>query len=205
MLKQVISTFVLLIGFATCAQTGFVPSIRAGVNIGSINHSELENRAGFYVGASTGFKVTQQYTFMPEIGFSSQGAKKDFVRIYSYFDENNVYVTDTIVNRVNAKLNYISVGAINKFTFGKRYSVLAGPICDLLVTNHSNSDNDVALAGMLGLEYQMPSGIGFEFRVKRAIFDIQTESDGQNYKWFGEENNSNWMLQFGLTYKIDLK
>ncbi len=204
MLRKILAISIVFVGFHLKAQILLRPSARAGVNFGTINHSELESRPGFYLGAAMGFRFSKGYTFAPEIGFSTQGAKKEYVEYLRYFDQNGAWIEEMIESKVDARLNYISVGAINKFTFAERYSVLAGPVCDLLVSRHTNSDNDVAAAALLGIQYQTRSGIGVECRVKRSMFDLKREGNWK-HEWFGEKMNSNWMVQLGLTYTIDLK
>jgi hypothetical protein len=194
--------FLLSISARTSAQVDFRPAVRAGVNLARVNSSELDSKPGFYLGASTRLQFSKRYALVPEVSFSTQTAKRDFVTYEHYFNEDNVYTTDTIRQSVKSKLNYISVAAMNKFTVARRFSVLVGPACDFLVSKHDNSDNGVNMSGILGLEYGLSSGIGIEIRAKRSIFDLQTESRAQ-YDWFTEENNTIWMFQLGLTYQID--
>lgn len=201
-MKKLFLLSFLAIGFSQInAQITFKPGIRGGLNLSSITQSRGDFKPTFYIGGLGEIKFTKRYALQPEITYSRQGSNNVLTE---YYDFNTGF---EVSQKRDVELNYISLATINKFYIVDGFHALVGPTLDFLVSdNVVHIDTDVDLGITFGFGYTMPSGLSFEARFKKGIFDVldsEYYQSGSDY-FFGDYN-TNILFQFGVSYTFDLK
>lgn len=202
-------TYIIIALFVFCgittAQTTFTPGVRAGMNFSKFTNSETDFKSDFYIGGLLAIKFSKIYTLQPELIYSRQGASAERI-----FDPTN-FVNQT--STVNFSLDYLAVGAISKFTFGKGFQAVVGPSVDFkLNDNFSKYD----LRNPIGFDLAFVTGVGYAFnnltveaRFKQGLVDIF----GDNYNTNVDQNNNgnydeiilNQLFQIGVSYTFNFK
>jgi hypothetical protein len=216
--KKFFIACIAILGFASAqAQFSMKPGIRAGLNFSRFSSSDTSVKTDFFVGGTVALKFNKLYTLQPEISYSRQGAKVDIY--YQSFDP--VY-DPYISQRTGAKLSldYVTLGIINKFTFGKGFQVMVGPSLDFKVydnfaVNNTQTPIDFDLSIVAGIGYAFPNGITIDARLKGGVIDIfgydnyvTTDSYYNNnghYSYDEFQNILNEVIQLGVSYSFDLK
>lgn len=190
------------------AQVTFKPGVKAGLNISRFTNTEGSKKTDFYIGGQLAIKFAKFYTLQPELVYSKQGSN---VEQYGYFND-----FDPIATRRTQKytIDYLSLGVINKFTFGEGFQVAVGPSLDFKVGDNFDSylrDEliGVDLAFIVGVGYTFSNNITLEARFKQGMVDIF----GNNYNEYNDSNNNgnydeivlNQLFQLGVSYSFDLK
>ncbi len=206
--KFLIALFFL--GFTIAnAQVTLKPGVKAGLNISRFTNTEGSNKSDFYIGGLLAIKLAKFYTLQPELVYSRQGAN---VKTYSDFTNPDPIVYGSKTEKYS--LNYLSLGVINKFTFGPGFQVVVGPSIDFKVGDNFEgyaSDDLIGLdlAFIAGLGFEFKNGITVEARFKQGMADIF----GNNYNEYNDSNNNgnydevilNQLFQLGVSYSFDLK
>lgn len=202
MRKTLLTLTLVLVTIMAQAQVRL--GMKVGVNIANISELETSAKTSFYGGLVLNIKTSEKYTLQPELHYSKQGAKLD--------DENN-----TLEGTSNdIKLDYFSIGIINKFNVAKKVNFLFGPSIDLRVYENFDIYNDwdifphVDLAFIGGFEVNLTSNLSIEARYKQGIIDVLDYEDIYDYNYDDYDNdretrNLNGVFQFGLTYTFDFK
>lgn len=189
------------------AQVTFKPGVKAGLNLSRFTNTESDFRPDFYLGALVEIKFTSFYALQPELVYSRQGATvKSF---------NNSEILP--IGRSSEKkysLDYLSLGAINKFTFGQGFQAVVGPTLDIQLADNFERTLSDDLIGLdlglaLGVGYSLPNGLTFEARFKQGLVDIF----GNNYNEYNDDNGNgnydeivlNQAFQFGVSYTFGNK
>ncbi len=202
MRKTIIVAFLCFLGITQVnAQSKFRPGIRGGVNFAHLTQTDNPNekystRTDFYVGAFGALNLSKVYTLQPELNYSRQGAK------YEFIDENNIRYNSEI------KVSYLSLGVANKFKFNK-FNIHLGPTLDIKVKdggkklgatyNDANYYNDyydddlttIDFAFFLGAGFDITKNFGIEARIKKGIIPVNDNGD-----W----DSTNVVFQTGITY-----
>lgn len=190
-------TLVLLFGVSN-AQVELWLGPKAGVNVASVSDMDGKSLVGAYAGAAFAIKFSERYALQPELGFSMQGASE----IYNSGED--------------LKLNYFTVGVINKLYLVDGFHILAGPEFNFKV-NDTFSDSydiydedgnwlgdndaqpfDFAIVG--GLGYDLPLGLTFEARYKQGLQDVM------DFINLSDDSKSrlNQVFQIGISYKFHM-
>lgn len=204
--KLIIVLFFL--GFSISnAQVTLKPGVKAGINVSRFTNTDGSKKTDFYLGGQLAINLAKFYTLQPELVYTKQGSN---VTQYSY-DGSGVLVgsSDKKFN-----LDYLSLGVINKFTFGPGFQVVVGPSLDFKVGDNFEStfSDDLIgfdLAFIGGIGYEFKNGIAIEARFKQGMVDIF----GENYNEYNDTNGNgnydevilNQLFQLGVSYSFDLK
>lgn len=197
-MKKLFTIFAFVFAFGVSnAQVELWLGPRAGVNISTVSDLEGDAMVGMYGGVAFAAKFTERYTLQPELGISMQGIKGA--------DSDD-----------NLKLNYFTVGLINKLYLVDGLHILAGPEFNFKVNDtfsdyiYLDEDDewetyddsiqpfDFAIIG--GLGYDLPFGLSIEARYKQGLLDV---ADFFNLE---EDSKSklNQVFQIGIVYKFHL-
>lgn len=133
--------------------------IKTGLNVSvfsaSIN-SEASSRAGFHVGGYLKTPISEKVSFRPELYFSSQGQKDEYLT-----PPNGPTIGET-----TTKVNYLNVPLL--FEFGKKFSLQVGPQLGLLLSAREEGtiDNepvdDDLKSIMKGTDFSLVFGAGIQ-------------------------------------------
>jgi len=200
-MKKLFTLCILILTFGISkAQVELWLGPKAGVNMASVSNLDGKSLVGAYAGAAFSIKFSERYAFQPELGFSMQGSK-------------DVYNSNEAL-----KLNYFTVGVINKLYIVEGFHVLAGPEFNFKVndtfSDWSNNDYfdddgnwlggtdpqpfDFAIVG--GLGYDLPFGLTFEARYKQGLQDVM-----DFINWDSDSKSRlNQVFQIGIAYKFHL-
>ncbi|RTY93936.1 porin family protein [Flavobacterium sp. GT3R68] len=190
------------------AQSTFKPGVKGGVNFATFTNSDADTKTDFYLGGLFAMKFSKFYTLQPELVYSRQGAIRT--------QDNTLVANPTIPDGTELKysLDYLSLGVINKFTFGKGFHFDVGPSIDFKVGDNFNEKGasepiglDLALIG--GIGYAFSNGFSIDARFKQGMADIF----GNNYNNTSDpEGNGNiddiilnQLFQVGVSYTFDIK
>ncbi|WP_281637855.1 porin family protein [Flavobacterium marginilacus] len=216
MKKRVITIicFVLIGIVQSNAQVTFQPGVKGGVVFSRLTNFDSDFKTGFYLGGQLAIKFNKLYTLQPELVYSQQGANSNYsdLLIDNYYNQSII----TVNNSVKHSLDYLSLGAISKFSFGTGFHVIVGPSLDFKVNDNFDksyfySDSpigfDFAIVG--GFGFSFPNGLSLDARFKQGVVDIY----GNNYNTNIDNNNNgnydevvlNQSFQLGLSYSFDIK
>lgn len=201
MRKIFLSIFMFTICFTSQAQKKTKFGIKIGANYSTILSPRNDDhylynfkpKTSIYIGAFIDIPRSDFYTLQPELVYSNQGAKTE-------------YLEDGTAN-----LHYMCLTIANKFFILKDggLHLIIGSSIDLnLEDNFVSLGNrttsnyffiDFAFFG--GIGYQFKSGLTLEFRYKRGIMDV---FDDDYFLIFpGGVGDKNSLFQFGLAYKFN--
>lgn len=199
MKKTVLFAFLILVAFSAEAQVTFKPGLRAGVNFSQITNTDLGNKTDFYVGAFGALKLSRFYTLQPEINYSRQGGKGDVI----VYDGNQ----NAERQNVDISLNYVSLSAMNKFTFSDEFNIHVGPTFDIITNSKNNYSTEVDMCLAAGIGYTLPMGLTIEARVKKGIIDVvDSYYTGNYYNSLSDYGSTtNLVFSVGLSYSFEVK
>ncbi|MFK5878053.1 MAG: porin family protein [Flavobacteriaceae bacterium] len=193
MKKHLLIVVLMLITYSAFSQKKLHLGVKAGVNYSSLSNTSFDYKPGLYVGLFLQVQVSDFYALQPELYYSNQGAKTNFL------------------GAEDVNIHYVSIAFANKFFImnDQRFHLLAGIGLDLdwddNLINLANSGfetNNIFAVDMTvfgGLGYQFDMGLTIEARYKRGLIGVFTD------ELFEENNHFNSVFQFGLAYKFDLK
>ena len=161
-MKKLLFSALVIISTAGFSQ-GFQLGVKGGVNVSNYTGGDIENSAlvGFHGGATLGFLIGDHFAIQPEVLFSSQGAKRDYIG-----------------EKENFNVSYINVPVLAKFRFTGGFYLEAGPqvgfkinenVPDKTVENFAK-DLDLSLAA--GLGYHSPIGLGIGARYNAGLSKV---------------------------------
>lgn len=199
-MKRITLLFICFLALQANAQVTVKPGVRAGLNLTSFintHDTNFKTRTDFYLGGYVAIKLASFYTLQPEITYSRQGAK---IKEYEFsFDP----LVNPSVNEKNFSLQYLSLGVMNKFTFGPGFHGLVGPTADIKVGDNFKGYAGDELTGldlglMSGVGYTLPMGLTIEARYKFGLLDIFGHSTDDDYD--SDDLILNSVFQLGLAY-----
>lgn len=172
----------LLLAFLMLSLYGFSQNalygVRAGYNISNLDFEpevpggvDNMHRNGFAIGFFAEYNVSGDLSFAPEIQFSAEGAKEEFIRI-----------------------DYIQVPLFLKYKVGQSLSLGLGPQVSLKGHDYEDGLQNLAFSGLAGLEYAISDEFFIDFRYSYGLTNIF--DDDTNL----EAKNTNMQIGFGLKF-----
>lgn len=168
---------------------------KAGVNLANLT-GDVEGatiRTSFHVGGVAEFKISDMFAFQPELLYSSQGTKQE-------------YLGDTGMISVTSKLDYLNIPLTAKIYLTEWLSIQAAPQIGMLVAAVQESDNEgvaiedykellkgIDFSFNIGAGYKLPSGLFFDARYNLGLANLNDISeDDSTFK--------NGVLQIAVGY-----
>ena len=202
-MKKLTLTLLGLVAISTSAvaqqEVKFGP--KAGVNISNLSGVDnSEMKIGFHVGAVAEIKFNEKFSVQPEVIYSSQGNKGEFLMA-------NVKLAD-----YTQTIDYINIPIMAKYYIVEGFSVELGPQVGFIVKAETKYENKVVGATVtdgdnkdfyksidfglgVGLAYDLPMGFFVGGRYNLGLADIRENSDnGDAIK--------NSVIQVGVGYKF---
>jgi len=208
-MKNIFFLVLFMLSTVGFSQTKF--GVRAGVNQSNITGSDFSVKTDFYVGALLNIHISELYELQPEVTYSRQGGKNGVIGD-AYDSYTGIYTRD----KSDVELNYLSIGATNKFYILKdeKLHFLVGPSLNfnfkynmVNLTNGGVDDVEytpIDLSFYGGVGYQFDMGLTIEARYKQGLIDVNLD-DTYNYTAGSYDNTieRNSVFQIGLSYKFD--
>ena len=178
---------------------------KIGVNIANISGDEtddLSTRTSLHAGAIAEIIISDEFSFQPELLYSSQGAKSDRSEI----------LDDATFRYSYVKLEYINVPLMAKFYVVEGLSLQAGPQVGFLITADRefektvNGETETGAEDIIdkikgidfglnfGLGYQLASGIFLDARYNLGLSYIN------DFEGADELKNQNQVIQVSVGY-----
>lgn len=148
--------------------------IRTGVNVSRftgdvVTHS---SRVGFIIGVFSEFKISDKFSFQPEILFASQGV-----------NEKN------LINEKEFILSYINVPLMTKYLINNKFSLEAGPQLGFLLSSSAydgfelievkgfdNSDFALNFGAHFNVSKRFSIGLRYSIGLANIISDVNNKT-----------------------------
>lgn len=172
--------------FSIGAKTGLNVATFAGTNTKNL-HKSIKVNMGFHIGIVSEIKGSDDFSFAPEILFSTQGFRTDM---------------DTIGDMGSANANYIAVPLMARFYIIDCLSLDVGPYFGFATSIKIKDDGETVKVGTdeyhifdyglcLGMTYNLRQKFFASVRYECGISDV--------VKYL---NNTNSVLQFSVGYNL---
>ena len=205
-MKKIILSLALLIATTSVfSQVKISPGIKTGINLANLsNVDNTSAKLGLHGGLFVNIHLTSFYELQVETTYSQQGTTFDAATIDNGFDPI------IVLNEEDLDLDYINLNIANKFFPVKNIGLnfIVGPSIDILV-NDTDTNNiipiDFSLFG--GVGYDFPFGLGIEMRYKQGLIDVREDYydyDVDDGNLYNSDSVLNGVIQFGVSYKLDL-
>ncbi|MEX6625835.1 porin family protein [Tenacibaculum salmonis] len=163
---------------------------KAGLNIANYSKStddiDSEARTSFHIGAVAEIKISDKFSFQPELIYSEQGATID------YTETTTVLTEFTKVKlKGNIKLNYLNIPLMAKYYVMEGLSLEAGPQVGFLLSNKSKIKTTVE-SSLLGESGTETSDLYLKDNLKSVDFGLNF---GAGYKL---DNGLNFSARYNL-------
>ena len=210
-MKKVLFAAVAVFAFGTANAQDMSFGAKAGLNVSNLTGDieDTKSLIGAHVGVFAEFKITDKFSFQPELLYSMQGAKTEFTEVegdsYSYKEESKI------------KLSYINIPLMAKFYVSEKFSLEAGPQVGFLMsakndfeisetidgdTDSFSSEEDIkdSLKGIdfglnLGLSYDFTENLFAGARYNLGLTDLN-DTDAENF----EIKNSGFQVSVGFRF-----
>lgn len=215
-MKKVLFATVVVLGFMTTQAQEIKFGAKVGLN-GSTLTGDVEDAKmifGAHVGGFAEIKITDKFSFQPELLFSMQGAKNEYSEseefggdVYSYSEETTV------------KLNYLNVPLMAKYYATQKFFVEAGPQVGFLVSAKSDYEYTEKINGSVdysdsedgidvkdnfkSVDFGFNFGLGYEFTENifagaRYNFGFSDITDVSGFD--DKVNNGVFQVSFGYKF-----
>lgn len=172
--------------FSIGAKTGLNVATFVGLNNKDLPKS-IKVNMGFHIGIVSEIKGSDEFSFVPEILFSTQGFRTDM---------------DTIGDMGSVDANYIAIPLIARFYIINCLSLDAGPYCGFVTSIKIKDDGETVTVGTdeynvfdyglcLGMTYNLKQKFFASVRYEIGVSDVVKHL-----------NNTNGVLQFSVGYNL---
>lgn len=194
MKKIILCGAIALFGFFSANAQEVQFGAKAGVNFATVTGDETEDvsgRTAFHVGAVAEIKISDKFSFQPELLYSAQGVKEDYSE---NFGGTEIKIEETI------KYDYLNIPLMAKYYVAEGFSIEAGPQVGFLMS--AKYEAEASSAGVsesetidlkdetsgidfglnFGLGYKLESGLNFGARYNLGLSNIYDGEGSDNYK-----------------------
>jgi len=171
---------------------------KGGVNFASFggDAEDVDGRTSFHVGALAEFVISENFSFQPELLYSSLGASQE----ESF---------EGITFESTTKLDYLTIPLMAKYYVADGFSLEGGPVVGFLISANSefegggeSAEEDVSdiYKGLdfglgFGAAYRLESGLGFSARYNLGLSNILDIDDDE-----GDFSINNNVIQVSVLY-----
>jgi len=153
----------LLLVVILISASGFSQEIDFGAKVG-VNFS---GSTGFLVGGFAGMKLNEKMGLQADLLYSSQGIKVQTTTITSVTEEK-------------IDLSYVNIPIVFKYYIFQGLNIQAGPQFGFKISDKVDSSleagkqkaKSVAIAGVIGVGYELPMGFRVEARYNIGLTDV---------------------------------
>ena len=154
-----LSTLLLLTSLVPAVAQDFLFGVKGGLNVSTLGGSGGGNanaRAGFHLGGYVIAPLSERIALQAEIVYSQQGYRNPPI----------------FVNAFNVAYDYINVPIIGKIYASDNFNVQVGPQIGFLISSDVGSTRTVDAGVVLGIGYDMDSGLNFAARYNLGLTNV---------------------------------
>lgn len=186
-MKNLVLIFAISLGITTTALAQDASfGGKAGLNVATLigdDSDGVDGTIGFFLGGYGTFMLSDEFALQGELLFSQQGAD-DF------------------------SLSYLNIPILAKYFVTEEISVHLGPQVGILVAaEESDFVKPIDFSLAFGGEYQLESGLSFNFRYALGLNSIGEEFEIPGFGFFPaqtiESNIKNSVIQIGVGYAFN--
>ncbi|MBA6152561.1 porin family protein [Gelidibacter maritimus] len=168
MKKLMLMTALAVFGLFNANAQEFTFGAKAGVNFanfGGDDADDLDGRTAFHVGGVANFGISELFSVQPELLYSAQGVEQTF---------------EGVTGKV--QVDYLNLPVLAKFMVADGLSIEAGPQVGFLLSAKAKGGEETRditdelkgtdFSGVIGLGYQMESGLNFGARYNLGFSNI---------------------------------
>ncbi len=213
-MKKVLFAAVAVFAFGAANAQDMSFGAKAGLNVSTLTGDveDTNSLIGAHAGVFAEFKISDKFSFQPELLFSMQGAKEKISGTESLGGETYSFTEET-----KLKLSYINIPLMAKYYVAEKFSLEAGPQIGFLMSakgdyeysetfggeTFSESASEDVKDGFKGIDFGLNFGAAYDFtdnlfagvRYNLGLGDINDVED-----FDGKINNS--VFQVSIGYKF---
>lgn len=181
--------------------------VKAGLNLASVTGDfteGIDGRTSFHIGTVAEFKVSDKFSFQPELMYSSQGAKVSDSEP-GYYNYESVY-----------KVDYLNIPLMAKYYVAEGFSIEAGPQIGFLLsakdewkewdedygTDSGTEDfkdymSSIDFGLNFGVGYKLESGLNFGARYNLGLSNVWEDDEGGSFS----QKNGVFQISVGYFFK----
>jgi hypothetical protein len=169
---------------------------KAGVNLANLGGDveDADMKIGFHVGGVVEIPLSDQFSFAPELLFSTQGTKSEYSETDTFFGETVTYEYEEKLN-----LSYLNIPLMARYYVAEGFSLEAGPQVGFLMSAKAEGDESVTIDGTtesesysvdvkdelesldfglnFGAGFKMENGLFFQGRYNLGLANLTGNSD----------------------------
>ena len=173
-MKKVLFAAVAVFAFGAANAQDMSFGAKAGLNVATLTGDveDANSLIGAHAGVFAEFKISDKFSFQPELLFSMQGAKQE-----ASSTESSGGVTFTEDYESKIKLSYINIPLMAKFYVAEKFSLEAGPQIGFLMSakedysytltgpgfNESGSAEEDVKDSLKGIDFGFNLGAAYDF------------------------------------------
>jgi opacity protein-like surface antigen len=207
-MKKILLSAVAIMALGTAAQAQDMSfGVKAGLNIANVggDAETAGSRMGLHIGGLAEFKLSETFAIQPELLYSMQGAKMEFV---DFNEETFAFTTE----EEDLKLDYLIIPIMGKYYVTESLSIEAGPQIGFLMSAKAGDTDvkdgyegvDFGING--GLGYALEGGLFFQARYYLGLTSIVKEVEVPEFEGFDievpEVKAQNNVLSVSVGYKF---
>ena len=195
-MKKIFVAIVALIGLGSLQAQNVKYGLKGGLNIANLNVDEAgfpstSSIVNFHIGGYAEIMINKKFAFQPELLYSAQGAKFDFL-----YDDGagNLYDTENTF-----KLSYINIPLMFKYYPESKFFLEAGPQIGFMTAaklkvkvigygsdtqNIDEGFKDLDFGFNLGAGYNISKHAVINVRYNLGLSNIGENAEGENGKVF---------------------
>jgi opacity protein-like surface antigen len=126
-MKKIIFVGIAVLSFSVSTAQKVNFGVKGGLNVSTLTGDveDLDPKIGFHLGGFAEIKLNEKFSIQPELMFSTQGAKAEYIDDFEGFAVNI---------EENLKINYIVLPIMAKYYVSEKFSIQAGPQIGFLIS-----------------------------------------------------------------------
>lgn len=150
---------------------------KAGLNVTTLTGDVQDTNSliGAHAGVFAEFKISDKFSFQPELLFSMQGAKEEYSETETFGGTTYTYNEES-----KLKLSYINIPLMAKYYVAEKFSLEAGPQIGFLISAKADYETSETAGGTTtsesasvdvkdnfkGIDFGLNFGFGYDFTEK---------------------------------------
>lgn len=213
-MKKLLFTAVVVFAFGVSSAQDMNFGVKAGLNVANLTGDieDANSLIGAHAGVFAEFKISDKFSFQPELLFSMQGAKQKFSETEIIAGETYTYTEES-----KEKLNYINIPLMAKYYAAEKFSLEVGPQIGFLMSAKNDYEYTETYAGVSysesgsvdvkefykGIDFGLNFGVAYDF-TENLLAGVRYNLGLSNINDVGDSNYKikNSVFQVSLGYRF---